>query len=138
MAKRAHLINAACLDDYALMAAQVTEGFSVQTAFELGAALDISREQLATVIGIPERTLHRRLQHDERLRTDESERVWRVQRLFRKAAEVFESDRRAREWFVSSHPKALGGKTPLEFAATEPGAREVENLLGRIEHGVFS
>lgn len=137
MAKRAHLINSAYLDDYAFMAARVSEGFSVQAALELGAELDISREQLATVIGIPERTLHRRLQHDERLRADESERVWRVLRLFRKAVQVLESEQRARQWFVS-HPKALAGKTPLEFAATEPGAREIENLLGRIEHGVFS
>jgi uncharacterized protein (DUF2384 family) len=34
--------------------------------------------------------------------------------------------------------KGLGGKTPLEYADTEPGAREVEDLLGRLEHGVFS
>jgi len=32
--------------------------------------------------------------------------------------------------------KGLGGKTPLEFADTETGAREVENMLGRIEDGV--
>ena len=34
--------------------------------------------------------------------------------------------------------RALGGATPLDFAKTEPGAREVENVLGRLEHGVFS
>jgi uncharacterized protein (DUF2384 family) len=33
---------------------------------------------------------------------------------------------------------ALGWRTPIDFAQTEPGAREVENLIGRIEHGVFS
>ena len=32
----------------------------------------------------------------------------------------------------------LGDVSPLEYAKTEVGAREVENLLGRIEHGVFS
>jgi uncharacterized protein (DUF2384 family) len=32
----------------------------------------------------------------------------------------------------------LGGAVPLEYAETEVGAREVENLLGRIEHGVYS
>ncbi len=51
--------------------------------------------------------------------------------------EVFESDEAAREWFRSPQP-ALGGSTPLAFADVEPGAREVERLLGRIEQGVFS
>jgi uncharacterized protein (DUF2384 family) len=32
----------------------------------------------------------------------------------------------------------LGDVAPLEMAATETGAREVENLIGRLEHGVFS
>jgi len=32
----------------------------------------------------------------------------------------------------------LAGRTALEFARTEPGARLVEDLLGRIEEGVFS
>jgi len=32
----------------------------------------------------------------------------------------------------------LGGETPLEYAETEVGAREVEDLLGRIEYGVYS
>jgi hypothetical protein len=40
-------------------------------------------------------------------------------------------------WFTS--PKIpLDGKTPLECADTEIGAKEVEDLLGRLEHGVFS
>jgi uncharacterized protein (DUF2384 family) len=34
--------------------------------------------------------------------------------------------------------RALGGRSPLDFAQTEPGAREVENVIGRLEHGVFS
>ena len=32
----------------------------------------------------------------------------------------------------------MSGAVPLEYAETEVGAREVEHLLGRIEHGVFS
>jgi uncharacterized protein (DUF2384 family) len=32
---------------------------------------------------------------------------------------------------------AFHGECPLDFADTEIGAREVEVLLGRIEHGVF-
>jgi putative toxin-antitoxin system antitoxin component (TIGR02293 family) len=58
-------------------------------------------------------------------------------RLFDQAKKVFGTDENTRRWF-NSRVLALGRKTPLEYAQTEPGAREVENIIGRIEHGVFS
>ncbi len=60
------------------------------------------------------------------------------QRVFAKALELFEGDRdAASEWMLSPLP-ALGGETPIDIARTEAGARQVENLVGRIEHGVYS
>jgi putative toxin-antitoxin system antitoxin component (TIGR02293 family) len=41
----------------------------------------------------------------------------------------------ARTWLLSPHA-ALGNELPLEFATSEVGAREVENLIGRLEHGI--
>lgn len=67
----------------------------------------------------------------------EFECTLRTKMLFEKAKEVFGDIEQVRQGFKS--PKmALGGKTPLEYADTGPGAREVEDLLGRLEHGVFS
>ena len=54
-----------------------------------------------------------------------------------RATEVFEDEAAAREW-LKSPAVAFGGESPLSFADTEIGAREVEILLGRLEHGVFS
>lgn len=61
----------------------------------------------------------------------------RIMRLFEQAKRVFVTDENTRGWF-SAKILALGGRTPLEYAQTEPGAREVESIIGRIEHGVFS
>lgn len=72
-----------------------------------------------------------------RLQTDESERLFRIAALYDRAIEVLGDPERARAWFKEPK-KALGMKTPLQYADTEPGAREVENLLGRLEYGVFS
>lgn len=58
-------------------------------------------------------------------------------RLMEKALKVFGSIKEAREWLNSSQ-FGLGGAVPLAYAGTETGAREVENLLGRIEYGVYS
>ena len=67
----------------------------------------------------------------------ESDRVVRFARLMGKAIKVMESEEAARKW-LNSPQVGLGGALPLEYAATEVGAREVENLLSRIEYGVYS
>jgi putative toxin-antitoxin system antitoxin component (TIGR02293 family) len=54
-----------------------------------------------------------------------------------KAVEVMESEENARQWLASPQ-LGLGGAIPLDYATTEVGAREVEDLLGRIEYGVYS
>lgn len=51
--------------------------------------------------------------------------------------EVFENPDRARRW-LREPQRALGNRVPLELLGTEAGAREVEDLLGRIEYSVFS
>jgi len=65
------------------------------------------------------------------------ERVLRIAKLYEKALDVLEDAELARQWFKMP-AEALGGKTPLQHADTEPGVQEVEDLLGRIEYGVFS
>ncbi len=96
--------------------------------------LGVSTEELAEVLGIPTRTLARRT---ERFKPDESERLLRVGSAVQKAVEVLEDRQSARRW-MTQPKRALEGLTPLRCCDTEIGAREVEALLGRIEHGVFS
>ena len=45
---------------------------------------------------------------------------------------------RAGAKLVNSPQVGLGGAVPLDYAETELGAREVEDLLSRIEYGVYS
>jgi putative toxin-antitoxin system antitoxin component (TIGR02293 family) len=59
-----------------------------------------------------------------------------VTRVYRLALDLFESDRNAAVAWLSRPNRALNGKTPLRLATTEVGAREVERLVTRLEHGV--
>jgi putative toxin-antitoxin system antitoxin component (TIGR02293 family) len=61
----------------------------------------------------------------------------RFARLLGRAVDVFESLDGARRW-LKAPQYGLGEAIPLEYAKTDVGAREVELLLGRIEHGVYS
>jgi putative toxin-antitoxin system antitoxin component (TIGR02293 family) len=109
------------------------EGLSKNEFERLKLLTALSSEQLSKVTRIPVRTLARR----QKFKPDESERILRVSSAFQRAIEVLGDLEQARRWFVSPK-RALGGKTPLEFCDSEPGALEVMHLLGRIEHGVFS
>jgi putative toxin-antitoxin system antitoxin component (TIGR02293 family) len=111
-------------------------GLPVSAFANLQAEIGVSTQVLARVTHIATRTLSRR-KREGHLDTDESERLFRIGALFDRAVEVLGDKEAAREWFKTPL-RALAGQSPLEYADTEPGAREVEDLLGRVEHGVFS
>lgn len=111
-------------------------GLPVQELNDLQATLAVPMEKLVPMLGISRATLHRR-KAEGRLDQAESDRVVRYARLMGRAVEVLESEDTARQWLTSPQV-GLGGAVPLEYAETEVGAREVEELLGRIEYGVYS
>lgn len=118
------------------MVRRIREGLPIDELQALCELLSCSEDALAKWLGISKATLHRRKKAGF-LDSSESERIVRVVRLFARAEDVLDSKEAAREW-LKSPARSLGGETPLDYTDTEVGAREVENLLGRIEHGVFS
>lgn len=123
--------------DNAAMAKKVEEGLPVLNLVEFGREAGFGTDELARLIHIPPRTYARRVAARSRLKIPEGERAARLMRLYDRARELFGTHENTRGWLNAEVP-ALGGRTPLSFARTEQGAREVENLLGRIEHGIPS
>jgi putative toxin-antitoxin system antitoxin component (TIGR02293 family) len=123
--------------DNIAMARKVEEGLPVADLVQFGRHAGFTNEELAKLIHIPARTYARRVASDARLKVPEGERVVRLIRVYGRAKELFVTPENTRGW-LNARLRALGDRTPLDFAQTEPGAREVENVIGRIEHGVFS
>ena len=121
---------------FADVIAQIQSGLHFDELEDLRVGLDLPMDKLATRLQISKATLHRR-KLGGKLDGGESDRVVRFARLMGKAAEVLESPENARKW-LNSPQVGLGGAVPLDYAETEVGAREVEDLLGRIEYGVYS
>ena len=115
----------------------VRRGLPFSRLTALATEIGIPSRELAVVLEIPERTLARR-RVAGRLGRDESERLLRVARVVGKAIGLFEGDIAAAVAWLKSPQKALSHNTPLSYARFEVGAQEVENLIGRLEHGVFS
>ena len=116
---------------------QVERGFSFKTLHTLESRSGVPSAALAGLVGIPERTLARR-RSKGKFTPEESERLLRLGTVFEQAVELFEGDNAAALRWLTAPRKALEGKTPLAYARTELGAREVEDLIGRLEHGVVS
>lgn len=115
-------------------ATKIGKGLATTILEIIQARLQISNSQLSDLMMVSPRTLDRR-KKEESLPPDESERSYRIARLTDRAYQVFENPEKVARWFSESN-FALGNKTPLDMAKTEPGARLVEQLLGRIEHGI--
>lgn len=116
---------------------RVEAGFEYRTIEHFQRNVDLQVEELASLLQIKRRTLARRRQKG-RLTADESDRLVRASRVFGRALVLFEGDAgAARLWFSTPAP-ALADRTPQDISSTEVGAREVEHLIGRLEHGVFS
>jgi putative toxin-antitoxin system antitoxin component (TIGR02293 family) len=131
-----YFLGLAPADPIALVS-YVTKGLSF-TAFEkLQHATALTAQQIAETLGIPSRTLHRR-KDEGRLQSDESDKLVRLSRVYGQTLELFEGSQSEAKHWLESPQSALGGASPLSMASTEVGAREVEALIGRLEHGVFA
>lgn len=111
-------------------------GLPIEEFDALQDLLGLSMDALAACLSISRSTLMRRRKAG-RLDSLESDRLLRFARLYGRAFQVLGEASLARTW-LGEPLRALAFRTPLAFAKTEFGAREVEHLLGRIEQGVFS
>ncbi len=115
----------------------VRRGIPFRMLDEVAAAAGVGRLAMAAVIGLSPTTLARR-RRSGTLAPGESDRLVRVARLVGMTYELMRGDAEAaRDWLRRGH-ELIEGESPLERASTEVGGREVEQLIGRLRHGIFS
>lgn len=123
------------VDNRAQVITRIKKGLPAASFEKLREEFGVTAAELAATLNINMRTLARRKQSG-RLDVDESERVYRLARLFQIGLNLFKDAALTRRWFAA--PKEVfGGLTPLHYADTEPGAQEVEKMLRRLQYGVF-
>jgi putative toxin-antitoxin system antitoxin component (TIGR02293 family) len=115
----------------------VESGLPAASALAFKEALQLTNQELGALLGVSSRTLARWVPGKSRLDPVSGDRLLRSARLLSIATEVLEDSDAAARW-LKSPQRALAGTIPLELARTDVGARAVETLLGRMEHGVYS
>ena len=120
------------------IAALIKKGLPPRAIDRLKTALGLNDEEVSSTLGVSQKTISRlRSQPKKKLGVGVGDRLYRAAHIFSLATAVFGEEEAAREWLRSPNI-GLGNQVPLDLLAIEAGAREVEDLLGRIEHGVLS
>jgi putative toxin-antitoxin system antitoxin component (TIGR02293 family) len=114
----------------------VRRGLPFSAFVALTKQLEISPHHFTAVFGIPPRTVARR-KEKRHLSPQESDRLYRVARAVSQAVEVLGSIDQARVW-LKTPIRALGCEMPLDLLDTEIGTRQVEEVLLRLNYGIFS
>lgn len=115
---------------------RIKRGLPYRSLESVRERLRLSVPEAASVLHMPVRTLARRRQ-TRRLDGDESDRLYRIARVAAQAFAVFNTEDKAATWLRRPN-RALNGELPIHLLDTDIGARQIEDILGRIQHGVVS
>ncbi len=114
----------------------VKEGVSKKFLTDWKQYINIDYDHLSAILGTTKTTIHKK-QNDEKFSLSISEKMVSLVDLYIYGYEVFEDKERFEKW-VQTNNRALGNKMPLDLMDTIFGIDEVKDLIGRIEHGVYS
>ncbi len=112
-------------------------GLPVSALKHLQGKLQISNREMSELVGMSESTLQRRYRSNKRLSELESQTVLQLAELWSQGMEVFQNEADLRSWLHSATP-ALGGQSPLALLATPLGRFHVQEVLLRLEWGIYS
>jgi putative toxin-antitoxin system antitoxin component (TIGR02293 family) len=115
----------------------ILAGLPARAMWGFKESLEINNEQLGALLGLSRRSMTRLVPAKSVLNPVAGDRLVRSARLYSLALDVFENEDAARQW-LKTPQRALDNSVPLDIATTDVGAREVEALLGRIEHSVYT
>ncbi len=112
------------------------KGISKKSLLALAKQISLTIEEIATILHISERTLQR-YTPETLVRTEHADRAIELALLFERGIEVLGSEKAFSSW-IKTPNFALDGEAPFNLLDTHIGFTMVSDILGRIEHGVFS
>lgn len=112
------------------------KGISKKSLLALAKQISLTIEEVAAVLHISERTLQR-YTPTTLVKTEYADRAIELALLYERGIDVLGSERAFSRW-IKSPNFALGGEIPFNLLDTRIGFTMVLDILGRIEHGVFS
>jgi putative toxin-antitoxin system antitoxin component (TIGR02293 family) len=116
--------------------ATVRAGLSTKLIESVGKQYALPQGTMLEAAGIPRSSAHR-YKTIGRLNKEQSNRLYKVMYLLKRAEDLFGTSELAARW-LTEKSVFLHGSSPLHYLDTEPGFRAVEHLLGRLEDGIVT
>lgn len=115
---------------------KASTGISKSDFLSIVAYSGLNLTEFSKLLPVSKRTIEKTKDSDL-LNPVVSDRVLQLGALYQYGTEVFGDKDSLKEW-INSSLIALGGKKPIDFMNNDTGISMVKDLLGRIEHGVYS
>jgi len=113
------------------------EGITKQSLDSLISYLGISKKAFSeNILDTSVKTLERKKSTDKLSRHISSVAI-EIARVVEHALSVFEDEEKVRGW-LNSPIRALNYQKPIDLLSSPTGLRMVDDILGRIEYGVYS
>jgi putative toxin-antitoxin system antitoxin component (TIGR02293 family) len=116
------------------LAERVREGLPFAALSAVMQQYAIPRGVLGDILHLSPRNFLRR-KEQKRLSPEESDRLYRLARVIAHANRIFEDPDESADW-IQTPNAALGKQQPLTLLDTDIGVEQVDQVLGRIEHGI--
>ncbi len=114
-----------------------TKGVNANVLGNFRTHFALSIEDIAHMFDVSEPTIYRWSKANKNLDRNISVKLFEITELFLYGCEVFGSQDNFFKW-LNLPNTALGGMEPMELVGIPEGVSKVRDILGRIEHGVYS
>lgn len=98
---------------------------------------NLSLDTTAQMLNVSEPSIYRWTKANKKLDRNLSIKLFEISELFLLGAEIFGSKETFFKW-LNLPNTALGGMQPSELIDIPEGVSKIRDILGRIEHGVYS
>jgi putative toxin-antitoxin system antitoxin component (TIGR02293 family) len=112
------------------------KGILKQAVTNMAFKLGITQEKICEILHMSARNFQR-IKDNAPLDIYTSEQTIEMASVYAKAHKIFSNEESIKQWFQAPN-YALGNQKPLDLLDTSFGVKMVTDVLGRIEHGVFS
>jgi putative toxin-antitoxin system antitoxin component (TIGR02293 family) len=116
----------------------IVEGLPYAALFNL-VDESLTLEDVAEVVGISVRTLHRyrNVSAKQTMQPDMGSRVWQLAETLAKATDLMGGRQQATQW-LKAPANRLDGHSPIDLLRTSQGAAKVASYLNRMDYGVYT
>ncbi len=120
----------------ALRYAKAKKGMSKSDFLQIVAYTGLNLTEFSKLLPVTKRTIEK-AKDAALLSPVVSDRVLQIAALYQYGSEVLSDIQSFREW-MHSPLIALGGQKPLDYINNDTGISIITDILGRIEHGIYS